>query len=108
MKCQNCKKGIDYGNLVSHAKNRTKRIFKPNIQKLKVLRKNVPISVRLCTKCIKRLKKDGKIGNFFVIMYKKEVEKVKLPEIKKKEEVVKKTDKKKEEMQIEDLVGNKK
>ncbi|HCS78193.1 TPA: 50S ribosomal protein L28, partial [Patescibacteria group bacterium] len=33
MKCANCGKGIMIGHRVSHAKNRTRRIFKPNLHK---------------------------------------------------------------------------
>lgn len=64
--CQNCHKGKAFGHMVSHAKNRLRRTFKPNIQKLRVLRNGISISAQLCTSCIKRLKKDGKFGIFAI------------------------------------------
>src|SRR3989344_3334836 len=69
LNCQNCGKGIGYGHAVSHAKNRTKRLFKPNIQKLKVMRDGRQIRVKLCTRCIQRLKKDTILGPMRVIQY---------------------------------------
>lgn len=55
--------------MVSHAKNRLKRLFKPNLQKLKVLRNGVEIRVKFCTGCIKRLKKDGRMGVYAFLKY---------------------------------------
>ena len=52
--------------MVSHAKNRVGRLFRPNLQKLKVFKNGLLIRVKLCTSCIKRLKKDGRIGIFAV------------------------------------------
>jgi len=66
-KCDNCGKGKEHGHMVSHAKNRLRRLFMPNLQKLKVLRNGMVVRVKFCTSCIKRLRKDGKIGAFSVI-----------------------------------------
>lgn len=63
-KCDNCDKGKSTGHMVSHAKNRLKRIFIPNLQKLKVLQNGAVIRVKFCTSCIKRLYKDGRIGTY--------------------------------------------
>lgn len=57
MMCDNCGKGIMYGNLVSHAKNRTKRTFKPNLHKKTVVFNGKKINAKLCTKCSKLFKK---------------------------------------------------
>ncbi len=54
--CFNCNKGIMYGHNVSHAKNRTRRIFKPNLHSAKVLINGGYKKVRLCTKCQRMLK----------------------------------------------------
>lgn len=62
LKCEHCQKGINYGHAVSHAKNRLHRLFKPNLQKLRVVKNGILTQVKLCTSCIKRLKKDGQIG----------------------------------------------
>ena len=54
--CSMCNKGKMSGHNVSHAKNRTKRAWLPNIKKIKI---NVDGKVEkriLCTKCIKSLK----------------------------------------------------
>ena len=44
-----------YGNKVSHAKNRTKRIFKPNLHSARVVVGGVSKRVKLCTKCRRML-----------------------------------------------------
>lgn len=59
-KCFNCNKGIVWGHKVSHAKNRTNRIFKPNLQIKRVKIGNLMKRVKLCTACIKRVRKDQK------------------------------------------------
>lgn len=52
-KCEKCGKGPVSGNNVSHAQNRTKRIFAPNIQKTQVLENGRLVSKRWCTRCIR-------------------------------------------------------
>ena len=54
--CFNCGKGIMYGNNVSHAKNRTKRVFKPNLHPARILINGMAKKVKLCTKCQRILK----------------------------------------------------
>ena len=56
LKCFNCGKGIMYGHNVSHAKNRTRKIFKPNLHSAKILVNGVAKRVRLCTKCLRLLR----------------------------------------------------
>lgn len=67
--CMHCHKGRGTGHMVSHAKNRLKRFFLPNLQQLKVLQNGALVRVVLCTSCIKRLKKDGHLRNFFLKKY---------------------------------------
>jgi large subunit ribosomal protein L28 len=55
--CFNCGKGIMYGNNVSHAKNRTKRVFKPNLHSARIVVSGVQQKVKLCTKCQRTFKK---------------------------------------------------
>lgn len=55
--CDNCGKGIMYGNLVSHAKNRSKRTFKPNLHTKKIEFNGRTMRLKLCTKCAKLLRK---------------------------------------------------
>lgn len=58
MKCANCGKGVMYGHNVSHAKNRTKRLFLPNLHPARVIMNGVMQKVRLCVKCLRKLKKE--------------------------------------------------
>ena len=60
LKCENCGKGVMYGHNVSHAKNRTKRLFKPNLHAARVMIDGMVRRVKLCTKCLRRLKKQSK------------------------------------------------
>jgi len=60
MKCANCGKGIMYGHKVSHAKNRTKRVFAPNLHPMHVTINGTTKKVRLCTKCLRTAKKEIK------------------------------------------------
>ncbi len=55
-KCFNCGKGVMYGHNVSHAKNRTRKIFKPNLHSVKILVNGNIQRVKLCTKCQRLLK----------------------------------------------------
>lgn len=61
MKCMNCGKGVMYGHNVSHAKNRTRKIFRPNLHSAKVLVGGMKKTVRLCTKCLRMVKKATKL-----------------------------------------------
>ena len=60
MKCANCEKGVMYGHNVSHAKNRTNRIFAPNLHSARIKINGAMKRVRLCTKCLRRSKKQSK------------------------------------------------
>jgi large subunit ribosomal protein L28 len=55
--CFNCGKGVMYGHNVSHAKNRTRKIFKPNLHSARINIGGLNKKVRLCTKCLRSLKK---------------------------------------------------
>lgn len=57
MKCANCGKGVMYGHNVSHAKNRTQKIFKPNLHSTRVVIGGTSRKLRLCTKCLRMYKK---------------------------------------------------
>lgn len=56
-KCDNCGKAPVFGNNVSHAKNRTPRLFRPNLQKVSILENGRRVQKMLCAKCIKSLSK---------------------------------------------------
>ena len=56
MKCENCGKGVMYGHNVSHAKNRTNRVFKPNLQTARIVIEGVGRRMKLCVKCLRMFK----------------------------------------------------
>lgn len=55
-RCANCGKGVMYGHNVSHAKNRTRKIFKPNLHSARIFVGTTAKRVKLCTKCLRTLK----------------------------------------------------
>ena len=44
------------GHNVSHAKNRTRKVFKPNLHSARVVVDGTSMKIRLCTKCLRDLK----------------------------------------------------
>lgn len=55
-RCEICNKKISFGCNVSHSHKKSNRIFKPNIQKAKVLVNGTVKKVNICTKCLKSSK----------------------------------------------------
>lgn len=51
--CTVCGKGPSTGNHVSHANNRRKRRWMPNLQTVRVAVDDAPRRVKVCTRCIK-------------------------------------------------------
>jgi len=51
--CEVCGKGPQFGNRVSHANNRTKRRFEPNLQSVRALINGAAKRIRVCTRCLK-------------------------------------------------------
>ena len=51
--CAVCAKGPVTGNSVSHANNRTKRRWYPNLQTVRVMVDGAPKRIRVCTQCLK-------------------------------------------------------
>jgi len=51
--CYVCGKRPATGNNVSHAGNRTKRRFLPNLQKVRIIENGRIKRVKVCTKCLK-------------------------------------------------------
>lgn len=58
-KCDNCGKAPVVGRNVSYAKNRTPRLFRPNLQKVSVYdpKRRRMVQKTMCAKCIKTLGK---------------------------------------------------
>jgi len=52
--CEICGKGKQIGYNVSHAHNKTKKIWLPNLQVTTVIKNGVRKRIRVCTKCIKK------------------------------------------------------
>ena len=51
--CQVCNKGLMNGNRVSHAENKTGRMYAPNVQRVRVLVNGVPTHLNVCTRCLR-------------------------------------------------------
>ena len=51
--CDICGKGPGTGFSVSHAHNKTKRRWLPNIQSIRVINEGRYMRMKVCTKCIK-------------------------------------------------------
>ena len=51
-RCFVCDKGVSFGNNVSHANNRTRRTWKPNLQVARVLVDGKVTKVKVCTSCL--------------------------------------------------------
>jgi ribosomal protein L28 len=69
MECYHCGKGVLFGRSHTHHRGvaggrwkkraqKTQRIFRPNLQKYDILEEDQLLRVKLCTKCVKRVKKD--------------------------------------------------
>lgn len=52
-KCDVCGKGPQFGNKISHSHRVTKRMWHPNIQKIKVNVDNTVKRINVCAKCLK-------------------------------------------------------
>jgi len=73
--CDNCGKTTVAGRSQRHGRGvagkrwkkraqKTIRVFKPNLQKVSVVLSGKRLSMKLCAKCIKRFKKDGRIPSY--------------------------------------------
>lgn len=51
--CSVCNKKPMFGNNRSHSMRATPRRFNPNIQKVRILKGTSPVSVYVCTRCLK-------------------------------------------------------
>ncbi len=51
--CELCGKRPSTGNNVSHANNKTKRRFRPNLQRVRAVVDGATRRVRVCTRCIR-------------------------------------------------------
>ena len=68
MKCQLTGKTFQSGNNVSHAKNRTRRRFLPNLHKISFISEKLGRSIRLrvAAKAIRTVEKKGGLDEYLV------------------------------------------
>jgi large subunit ribosomal protein L28 len=50
--CYVCGKGVAFGNNVSHANNKTRRVWKPNLQVARILVDGKVTRIKVCTRCL--------------------------------------------------------
>ena len=60
-RCYVCEKGVVFGNSVSHANNKTRRTWKPNLQVVRVLNEGKTIKVKLKKPKAKTFTIDGAV-----------------------------------------------
>jgi large subunit ribosomal protein L28 len=52
-RCYACGRGVAFGNNVSHANNKTRRVWKPNLQVVRIVDESAKIvKVKVCTRCL--------------------------------------------------------
>ncbi len=51
--CSVCGKGVHFGNNVSHANNKTNRMWKSNIKSVKCMVNGTPKKLYVCTSCLR-------------------------------------------------------
>ena len=51
-RCFSCDKGVVFGNNVSHANNKTRRTWKPNLQVARIVIDGKITKVKVCTRCL--------------------------------------------------------
>lgn len=81
MECYHCGKTVLFGRSHTHHRGvaggrwkkraqKTQRIFRPNLQRYSIIDAGEELNVKLCTKCVKRVKKDIRDGvkPFFKIL----------------------------------------
>ncbi len=67
-RCEFTGRGVQAGNNVSHANNRTRRRFLPNLQRASLLSDVLgeTVQVRLCTRAIRTVEKRGGLDAFLL------------------------------------------
>lgn len=52
-KCEVCGKSVQFGENVSHSHKKTKKMWRPNVKKIRVLENKHVVRKYVCTQCIK-------------------------------------------------------
>ena len=53
LQCEVCGKGVGRGNKISHAHNVSRRLWKPNLQRVRAVVKGRTKHLRVCTRCLR-------------------------------------------------------
>lgn len=56
-KCDICGKGPQFGNRVSHAHNKTRHKFLPNLHPVRIEEDGVKVKKKICSTCLRSMKK---------------------------------------------------
>ena len=51
-RCFSCDKGVTFGNNVSHANNKTRRTWRPNLQVARIVLGDKIVKIKVCTRCL--------------------------------------------------------
>lgn len=51
--CEICGKHQMVGNIISHSNRKAKRVKRPNLQSVRVVRGGSSVRMRVCTRCIR-------------------------------------------------------
>jgi large subunit ribosomal protein L28 len=51
--CEICGKGNVSGHSITHSDKKIKRIWKPNLRRIKILVNGAPVRKNVCTRCIR-------------------------------------------------------
>ncbi|MBI5709946.1 MAG: 50S ribosomal protein L28 [Candidatus Eisenbacteria bacterium] len=62
-RCDICGKGIMFGHSVSHAHNLTKRVWNPNLQRVRALVNGQVRNLDVCTRCLRSGKVEKAVRN---------------------------------------------
>ncbi|MGD9807224.1 MAG: 50S ribosomal protein L28 [Deferribacterales bacterium] len=52
-RCEICGKGPMFGHQISHAHNVSRRVFYPNVHRIRVVEAGAVVRKTVCTKCMK-------------------------------------------------------
>ena len=50
--CYVCGRGVAFGNNVSHANNKVRRVWKPNLQVARIVIDGKITKIKVCTRCL--------------------------------------------------------
>jgi large subunit ribosomal protein L28 len=58
--CEICSKGVMSGNKISHSHRKSKKIWAPNVQRIRVVEGGTPQRKYVCTRCLR----SGKVERY--------------------------------------------